>query len=54
MDPGVKLGGITAPYRAHIFGSGHIPPSTPFVENVDSILSVFTVVITLTGVVVDA
>ena len=53
-DPGVRLGGITAPYRAHRFGNGHIPPSTPFMEDVDSILSVFTLVVTLTGVVVDA
>ena len=48
-DPGVKLGGITAPYRAHRFGSGHIPPYTPFVEDVESLLSVFTPVVTLTG-----
>ena len=54
MDPGVRLGGITAPYCAHRFGSGHILPSTPFVEDVDSLLSVFTPVVTLTGVVVDA
>ena len=53
-DPGVRLGGITTPYHAHGFGSGHIPPSTPFVEDVDSIISVFTPVVTLTGVVVDA
>ena len=53
-DPSVRLGGITAPYPAHRFGSGHIPPSTPFVEDVDSLLSVFTPVVTLTGVVVDA
>ena len=53
-DPGVRLGGITAPYRAHRFGSGHIPSSTPFVEDVDSLLSVFTLVVTLTGVVVYA
>ena len=53
-DPGVRLGGITTPYHAHRFGSGHIPPSTPFVEDVDSLLSIFTLVVTLTGVVVDA
>ena len=53
-NPGVRLGGIIAPYHAHIFGSGHIPPSTQVVEDVDSILSVFTPVVTLTGVVVDA
>ena len=54
MDPGVELGGITSPYRAHRFGSGHIPPYTPFLEDVDSLLSVFTLMVTLTGVVVDA
>ena len=53
MDPGVGLGGITAPYHARRFGSGHIPPSTPFVDDVDSLLSIFTPVVTLTGVVVD-
>ena len=52
-EPGVGLGGITTPYHAHIFGSGHIPPSTPFVEDVDSLLLVFTPVVTLMGVVVD-
>ena len=40
-DPGVRLGGITTPYTAHRFGSGHILPSTPFVEDVDSLLLVF-------------
>ena len=54
MDPGVRLGGITAPYRAHRFGSGHIPSSTPFVEDFYSLRSVFTPVVTLMGVVVDA
>ena len=53
-DPGVILGGITFPYPAHIFGSGHIIPSTPFVEDVDSLLLFFTPVVTLTEVVVDA
>ena len=53
MDPGVRIRGITTPYCAHILESGHIFPSTPFVEDVDSILSVFTTVVTLTGVVVD-
>ena len=48
------LGGIIAPYPAHGFGNGHILPSTPFVEDVDSLLSVFTPVVTLMGVVVDA
>ena len=33
MDLGVSLGGIIAPYRAHTFGSGHIPSSNPFVED---------------------
>ena len=53
MDPSVRLGGITSPYRAHRFGSGHIPPSTPFMEDIDSLLSVFTRVVTLIGVVVE-
>ena len=54
-DPSVRLGGITTPYRAHRFGSVHILPSTPFVEDVDSLRSVFTPVVTLmVGVVVDA
>ena len=52
-DPGVRLGGITTPYRAHRFGSGHIHPSTPFVKDVDSLLLVFTLVVTLMGVLVD-
>ena len=52
--PGVRHGAITAPYHAHRYGSGHIPSSTPFMEDVDSLLSVFTPVVTLTGVVVDA
>ena len=51
-DPSVGPGVITAPYCAHRFGNGHIPPSTPFVEDVDSLLSVFTLVVTLTRVVV--
>ena len=29
--PGVGLGGTTSHYLAHKFGSGHIPPSNPFV-----------------------
>ena len=53
-DPGVRLGGITAPYCAHIIGNGHIPSSTPFVEDFYSLRSVFTLVVTLMGVVVDA
>ena len=52
-DPGVRLGGIIAPYHAHRFGNGHIPSSTPFVEDFYSLRSVFTPVVTLTGVVVD-
>ena len=54
MDPGVRLGGITSPYRAHGFGNGHVPSSTPFVEDFHSLHSVFMLVVTLTGVVVDA
>ena len=53
MDPGVRLGGITTPYRAHRFGNVHIPSSTPFVEDFYSLCSVFTLVVTLTGMVVD-
>ena len=53
-DPGVRLGGIIAPYRAHRFGNGHILSSTPFVEDFYSLRLVFTPVVTLTGVVVDA
>ena len=52
-DPGVRLGGITTPYRAHRFGNGHIPSSTPFVEDFYSLRLVFTPLVTLTGVVVD-
>ena len=54
MDPGVRLGAIKAPYHAHRFGSGHILPSTPFVEDVNSILSVFRSVVTPMGMVMDA
>ena len=54
MDPGVKLGGITAPYRAHRFVNGHIPSSTPLVEDFYSFRLVFTLAITLMGVAVDA
>ena len=53
-DPGVKLGGIIAPYHAHRFGNGHIPSSTPFMEDFYSFCLVFTLVVTLMGVVVDA
>ena len=48
-DPGVRLGGITAPYHAHRFGNGHISSSTPFVEDFYSLRSVFTPVVTLMG-----
>ena len=53
-DPVVRLGGIKAPYRAHRFGNGHLPFSTPFMEDFYSLRSVFTPVVTLTGVVVYA
>ena len=53
-DPGVILGGIIAPYRAHRFGNGHIPSSTPFLEDLYPFCSVFTLVVTLMGVVVHA
>ena len=52
-DPGVRLGGVTTHYCAHGFGNGHIPSSTPFVEDFYSLFSVFTPMVTLTGVVVD-
>ena len=54
MDPGVRIGGITTPYHAHGFRNGYIPSSTPFVEDFYSLHSVFTPMVTLTGVVVDA
>ena len=54
MDPGVELGGITTPDCAHGFGNGDIPSSTPFVEDFYSLCLVFTPVVTLMGVVVDA
>ena len=54
MDPSVRLGGITAPYHAHRFVNGHIPSSTPLVEDFYSFHLVFTPVVTLMGVVVDA
>ena len=53
MEYGVRLGGITTPCHAHRFGNGHIPSSTPFVEDFYSLFFVFTPVVTLTGVVVD-
>ena len=52
-DPGVKLGGLTIPYRAHRFGSGHIPSSTPFADDFHSLHLFLTLVFTLMGVVVD-
>ena len=52
-DPGVGLGGTTTLHLVHIFGSGHIPPSTPFVEDFHSLRPVLTLVFILTGVVVD-
>ena len=52
-DPSVRLGGITASYHAHIFGNGHIPSSNPFVEDFYSLCSVFTLVVTLTGAIVN-
>ena len=53
IDPGIRLGGITSPYRSHRFGNGNIPSSTPFVEDFYSLLLVFTPVVTLMVVVVD-
>ena len=52
-DPGVILGGITTPYHAHRFGNGHIPSSTSFMEDFYSLHSVFTLVVTLVGLVVE-
>ena len=52
-DLGVGLGGIIAPYHAHGFGNGHIPSSTPFVEDFQSLLLILTLVFTHTRVVVD-
>ena len=53
-DSGARLGGITTPCRAHRLGNGHIPFSTPFMEDFYSFRSVFTPVVTLMGVVVYA
>ena len=53
VNPGVGPGGTTSPYLAHRFGSGHIPPSTPFVEYFHSLRLVLTLVFILMGVVVD-
>ena len=52
-DAGVGLGATTTHYLAHIFESGHIPSSTPFVEDFHSLHLVLTLVFTLMGVVVD-
>ena len=52
-DHSVGLGGTMTPYLAHRFGSGHIPSSTPFVEDFHSLRPVLTLFFTLTGVVVD-
>ena len=52
-DLGVGLGGTTTPYLAHRLGSGHIPSSTPFVEDFHSLHLVLTLVVTLMGVLVD-
>ena len=52
-NPGVRLGGITAPYHSHRVGIGQIPSSNPFVEDFYFLHSVFTLVVTLMGVVVD-
>ena len=52
-DPGVRLKGITTPYHVHGFRNGHIPSSTPFVEDFYSLRLVFTQLATLMGVVVD-
>ena len=52
-DLGVGIEGTIAPYLAHRFGNGHIPSSTPFVEYFYSLHSVFTLVVTLTRVVLD-
>ena len=53
MDPGVRIGGITTPYHAHRYGDGHIPSSTPFMEDFHSLIPLLTLVVTLMGVVVD-
>ena len=53
MDPGVRIGGIIAPYHAHGFGNGHFLSSTPFLEDFYSLILVFTPLVTLIGVVVD-
>ena len=52
-NPSVGMGGTTTPYLAHIFRSGHIPSSTPFVEDFHSLCPVLKLLFTLMGVVVD-
>ena len=52
-DPGVGPRGTTSPYLIHRFGSGHIPPSTPFVEEFHSLRPVLTPLFVLTRWVVD-
>ena len=52
-DLSVGLGGTTTPYPTHGVRSGHIPPSTTFVEDFHSLHSILTPVFILTGVVVD-
>ena len=52
-DPGVGLGGTTAPYLDHSFERVHIPPSSPFMEDFHSLHLVLTPVLIPMGVVVD-
>ena len=42
IDPSVRPGGITTPYRARRFGNGHLPSSTPFVEDFFPLLGLYT------------
>ena len=51
-DPGVILGVIIAPYRAHRFGNGH--PLLHLWRNFVPFARSFAPVVTLMGVVVDA
>ena len=50
---GVGIGGTTSSYLAHRFGSGHIPPSYPFVGGCFTPHLFLTLGITLLGVIVD-
>ena len=52
-DPGVEPRGTTTPYIVHRFGSGHIPPYTPFVEYFHSLHLVLTPVFVLTRMAMD-